>query len=55
MFYALVHFMAQVLIIGAMINAMVQSMQVEEFHARDGDIVSILNRLKARFTAIDKE
>ncbi|HEM6497884.1 TPA: YihY/virulence factor BrkB family protein, partial [Streptococcus suis] len=48
-------FMAQVLIIGAMINATVQSMQVEEFHARDGDIVSILNRLKARFTAIDKE
>ncbi|HFU3726303.1 TPA: YihY/virulence factor BrkB family protein [Streptococcus suis] len=48
-------FMAQVLIIGAMINATVQSMQVEEFYARDGDIVSILNRLKARFTAIDKE
>ncbi|HEM3266624.1 TPA: YihY/virulence factor BrkB family protein [Streptococcus suis] len=48
-------FMAQVLIVGAMINATVQSMQVEEFHARDGDIVSILNRLKARFTAIDKE
>ncbi|MFM0790077.1 YihY/virulence factor BrkB family protein [Streptococcus suis] len=48
-------FMAQVLIVGAMINATVQSMQVEEFHARDGDIVSILNRLKSRFTAIDKE
>ncbi|WP_029187178.1 YihY/virulence factor BrkB family protein [Streptococcus suis] len=48
-------FMAQVLIVGAMINATVQSMQVEEFHARDGDIVSILNRIKARFTAIDKE
>ncbi len=48
-------FMAQVLIIGAVINASVQSMQVEEFHARDGDIVSILNRIKAKFTAIDKE
>ncbi|HEL1613038.1 TPA: YihY/virulence factor BrkB family protein [Streptococcus suis] len=48
-------FMAQVLIIGAIINASVQSMQVEEFHARDGDIVSILNRIKSRFTPIDKE
>ncbi|HEL9633352.1 TPA: YihY/virulence factor BrkB family protein [Streptococcus suis] len=48
-------FMAQVLIIGAVINASVQSMQVEEFHARDGDIVSILNRIKSRFTPIDKE
>ncbi|HFI2447801.1 TPA: YihY/virulence factor BrkB family protein [Streptococcus suis] len=48
-------FMAQVLIIGAVINASVQSMQVEEFHARDGDIVSILNRIKSRFTPIEKE
>lgn len=48
-------FMAQVLIVGAVINASVQSMQVEEFHARDGDIVSILNRIKSRFTPIDKE
>ncbi|WP_155972573.1 YihY/virulence factor BrkB family protein [Streptococcus ruminantium] len=48
-------FMAQVLIIGAIINASVQSMQVEEFHARDGDIVSVLNRIKAKFTSIDKE
>lgn len=48
-------FMAQVLIIGAVINASVQSMQVEEFHARDGDIVSILNRIKGKFTPIDKE
>lgn len=48
-------FMAQVLIIGAVINASVQSMQVEEFHARDGDVVSILNRIKSRFTPIEKE
>ncbi|HFR3424824.1 TPA: YihY/virulence factor BrkB family protein [Streptococcus suis] len=48
-------FLAQVLIVGAVINASVQSMQVEEFHARDGDIVSILNRIKSRFTPIDKE
>ncbi|HEM5490920.1 TPA: YihY/virulence factor BrkB family protein [Streptococcus suis] len=48
-------FMAQVLIIGAIINASVQSMQVEEFHARDGDIVSILNRIKGKFTPIDRE
>ncbi|NQJ71045.1 YihY/virulence factor BrkB family protein [Streptococcus suis] len=48
-------FMAQVLIVGAVINASVQSMQMEEFHARDGDIVSILNRIKSRFTPIDKE
>ena len=48
-------FMAQVLIIGAVINASVQSMQVEEFHARDGDIVSILNRIKGKFTPIDRE
>lgn len=48
-------FMAQVLIIGAVINASVQSMQVEEFHARDGDIVSILNRIKGKFTPIEKE
>lgn len=48
-------FMAQVLIIGAVINASVQSMQVEEFYARDGDIVSILNRIKGKFTPIDRE
>lgn len=48
-------FMAQVLIIGAVINASVQSMQVEEFHERDGDFVSILNRIKGRFTPIDRE
>lgn len=48
-------FMAQVLIVGAVINASVQSLQVEEFHARDGDIVSILNRIKSRFTPIEKE
>ncbi|WP_105116969.1 YihY/virulence factor BrkB family protein [Streptococcus suis] len=48
-------FMAQVLIVGAVINASVQSMQVEEFHARDGDVVSILNRIKSRFTPIEKE
>ncbi|NQN48958.1 YihY/virulence factor BrkB family protein [Streptococcus suis] len=48
-------FMAQVLIIGAVINASVQSMQVKEFYARDGDFVSILNRIKGKFTPIDKE
>lgn len=46
-------FMANVLIIGAVLNATVQSMQVDEFDARNGDIVSILNRLKARFTPVD--
>lgn len=48
-------FMAQVLIIGAVINASVQSMQVKGFLARDGDIVSILNTIKSRFTPIDRE
>ncbi|HFI0403472.1 TPA: YihY/virulence factor BrkB family protein [Streptococcus suis] len=48
-------FMAQVLIIGAVINASVQSMQVQEFQERDGDFVSILNRIKGRFTPIDRE
>ncbi|HFI0149594.1 TPA: YihY/virulence factor BrkB family protein [Streptococcus suis] len=48
-------FMANILITGAVFNATVQSMQIDEFDARSGDIVSILNRLKARFTPVDSE
>ncbi|MBO4107311.1 YihY/virulence factor BrkB family protein [Streptococcus suis] len=47
-------FMSQVLIIGAVINASFQSLQVEEFTPRDGDVVSIYNRIKTRFTKIDE-
>lgn len=42
-------FMAQILIIGAVLNATVQSMFVDEFYTRTGDVVSILNRIKDRF------
>lgn len=48
-------FMANVLIMGAVLNATVQSLHVEEFHARHGDVVTVLNRIKARFTDIDTE
>lgn len=48
-------FMANVLIMGAVLNATVQSLHVEEFHARHGDVVTVLNRIKARFTDIDSE
>lgn len=39
-------FISNVLITGAVLNATVQSMQVEEFDTRRGDVVSILNRIK---------
>ena len=42
-------FMANILITGAVLNATVQSLFVDEFYTRDGDVVSILNRIKARF------
>lgn len=47
-------FLAKVLIIGSILNATVQSLQVDEFDARNGDIVSLLNRIKARFTPVDE-
>ncbi|HFI0235312.1 TPA: YihY/virulence factor BrkB family protein [Streptococcus suis] len=47
-------FMANLLIVGAVLNASYQSRKVEEFTARDGDFVSILNRIKARFTNVDE-
>ncbi|MBF0788228.1 MULTISPECIES: YihY/virulence factor BrkB family protein [unclassified Streptococcus] len=43
-------FVANILIIGAVLNATVQSLQVEEFAPRPGDVMSIFYRLKARFT-----
>ena len=46
-------FMANVLIIGAILNATIQSLQVDEFAVRDGDVVSILNRIKGWFTPLD--
>lgn len=46
-------FMANILITGAVLNAAFQSMFVDEFYSRDGDIVSVLNRIKARFRNMD--
>lgn len=46
-------FMANILITGAVLNATVQSFFVDEFYTRDGDVVSILNRIKARFRNMD--
>lgn len=46
-------FMANILIIGAVLNATVQSMHVDEFYTRHGDVVSILNRIKTRFNSIE--
>ncbi|MGT2715005.1 YihY/virulence factor BrkB family protein [Streptococcus respiraculi] len=42
-------FVADILIIGAVLNATVQSLQVDEFDTRPGDIASIIQRIKARF------
>lgn len=39
-------FMAHILIIGAVLNASVQSQWVESFDTRRGDVASVLNRLK---------
>lgn len=46
-------FMSKILITGAVLNAAVQSLFVDEFYTRDGDVVSILNRIKARFRNTD--
>ena len=48
-------FMANILITGAVLNATVQSLFVDEFYTRDGDVVSILNRIKARFRNMDNK
>ena len=48
-------FMANILITGAVLNATVQSLFVDEFYTRDGDVVSILNRIKARFRTMDND
>ena len=48
-------FMANILITGAVLNATVQSLFVDEFYTRDGDVVSILNRIKARFRNQDNK
>ena len=48
-------FMANILITGAVLNATVQTMSVDELNTRDGDIVSIINRLKARFRNQDNK
>lgn len=48
-------FMANILITGAVLNATVQSLFVDEFYTRDGDVVSILNRIKARFRTMEVE
>lgn len=45
-------FMANILITGAVLNAAVQSMFVDEFDSRSGDVVSVLNRIKERFKGI---
>lgn len=46
-------FLANVLIIGALINASVQSLEVEEFAPRKGDLASVLNHIKAWFTPLE--
>ena len=48
-------FMANILITGAVLNATIQTMSVDELNTRDGDIVSIFNRLKARFRNQDNK
>lgn len=48
-------FVANVLIIGAVFNATVQSLKVAEFSPRPGDVGSIIHRIKARFTRNDKK
>lgn len=48
-------FMAHILITGAVLNATVQSLFVDEFYTRDGDVVSVLNRIKSRFRNMDAD
>lgn len=44
-------FMANILITGAVLNATVQSLFCDEFYTRNGDVVSVLKRLKKRFSS----
>lgn len=48
-------FVANVLIIGAVLNATVQSMVVEEFDTRSGNLAVLLNRLKQQFSKNGEE
>lgn len=48
-------FVANILITGAVLNATVQSLFVDEFYTRNGNVVSILNRLKKRFRGQESE
>ena len=42
-------FMAQILIIGAVVNASVHKLKLGDIQSRDGDIVSIFRRAKAKY------
>lgn len=42
-------FMAQILIIGAVVNASVHKLKLGDIQSRDGDIVSIFKRAKAKY------
>ncbi|HFI0666853.1 TPA: YihY/virulence factor BrkB family protein [Streptococcus suis] len=44
-------FMAQILIIGAVLNASIHRLRIGEIKARDGDFISIFKRLKVKFFA----
>lgn len=48
-------FMANILIVGAVLNATVQSLHVDEFYTRNGDVVTILNKIKTRFNSTEDE
>lgn len=48
-------FMAQLLIIGAVLNATVQSLKNGQIEARDGDIVSIFKRIKAKYNKTSED
>ncbi|MBF0818642.1 YihY/virulence factor BrkB family protein [Streptococcus acidominimus] len=48
-------FVANILIIGAVLNATVQSLQVEEFAPRPGDVMAIIQRIKERLTRNNKK
>ncbi|MGT2910549.1 YihY/virulence factor BrkB family protein [Streptococcus cameli] len=47
-------FMANVLITGAVLNATVQSLYCDDFYTRNGDVVSVFNRIRARFTVSEE-
>lgn len=48
-------FVANILIIGAVLNATVQSLQAEEFAPRPGDVMAIIQRIKERLTRNNKK